>query len=58
MSESLTQAINEMRNMRESYNELANRATYANITDEVEAVQAIDDITAEIYVLSNNEQEE
>lgn len=51
----LDQQIENLRTLQQSYDELANRATYANITDETEAVQAVDDITAEIYVVPNNE---
>ena len=54
----LDQQLDNLRTLQQSYDVLADRATYANITNEAEAVQAIDDITAEIYVVPNNEQEE
>ena len=51
MSE-LSEAINDMRNMRESYDELSRKMTTPlEWTDEETAKQAIDDITSKIYVI-------
>ena len=54
----LREAVENMRNMRESYDELSRRNIYADITNEEQAVADIDAICSEIYVLPNNEQEE
>ena len=44
--------IAEMRNMRESYDELSRKLiTPLKWTDEEAAKQAIDDITSEIYII-------